>query len=185
MEISTAAIVFAGIGMIGLLLLLVAVFFDGDSDVDFDIDAGDFDAASIIGWLSFKKLGPGLMVGGVAGCCIVLAGLPLVIAIIASLLSGGAIAYFMSKVIEPLLTPSGRTGTYSIEDLVFKIGTVTTSIPKGQDGQISIATPDGGVSEFRAASADKEAIPRNTSVIVVEVDSANNGRLLVVPNKLT
>ena len=188
----SSATAFIGIAIAGLIFMLLGLVSGFDGDVDFNIevdtdagaDPGGFDASSVLSWLSIRRLGPAMMVGGTSGFLAIQNGYPLVLAIIAAIATGTVIAVIVAKYILPSFKKAEHSDSFSVRELIASSGTVTIAIPEGLVGQVSVKSPSGSLAHYMAVSADKEAIPLNTPIIVVQVDETQNDRLIVAPNPL-
>ncbi|MFN0029145.1 MAG: hypothetical protein ACKV2O_18460 [Acidimicrobiales bacterium] len=186
----SSAALFLGVAIAGLIFMLLGLVSGFDSDVDFDMevdidaDPSGFDASGVLSWLSMKKLGPAMMVGGTSGFLAIQSGYPLALAIIAAIVTGAVIAVIVAKYVWPSFKKAEHSDSFSLRELIASSGTVTIAIPEGRAGQVSVRAPSGSLAQYMAISADKEAIPLNTPVIVVQVDETQNDRLIVAPNPL-
>ena len=182
-----SAVIFAGISIV-CILLMVGSLVGGDADTDFgldaDIDTEGFDITGLLSWLSLKRLGPGMIVGGAVGFVVDRSAATLVIAIIAGIASGIAMAIIGDKFIVTPLTSREHTDSYSIHDLVLKYGKVTVAIPAGQIGQVSVNNQAGATVSYTAVSSNGEAISAGTSVIIVDVQHGDTDRLIVTPDPI-
>lgn len=98
---------------------------------------------------------------------------------VASLLTALILVTLLNVFVLIPLSQAEATMAYSDEDLQGRVGKVITSIPVDGFGEVLIQGHSGNIAKT-AVSFEKEAIPYDTEVLVIEV---SNGILHVIPHE--
>jgi hypothetical protein len=174
-------------GVIGFVVLLLSLLFGelfefGDGPEDLDGDVGFDTDAPTPSWFSIKVLAASLVGFGAFGFVATQAKLPLgfdwIVAGI-GFFAVGCGTFFL--VLRPLANQQSNS-LIGRSSYIGRIGTVELQIPHNGIGQVVFSDQNGARVVQSAVSADGQALPRQASVVIIDV--AKDG-VVVSPNPLS
>ena len=159
----TVFLAIAGVGFVFLLLSLIfgEIFDHLGGGLDHDMDHGG------PGFFSTRTLSAFITAFGAVGAIGIHYGLPPILASIAGIVMGFAMASLV-YVFARFLYGQQATSEMRSQDLVGLIGRVVVTIPAGGIGQVRCRLGEELVDKI-ARARDPESIPENTAVRVEEV----------------